>query len=79
MSCTSGVLEHPEQSPGSEPVEEPLAGSLSLLQHHGSSCHQVMSAVMRVVNAVSFLEEGSANGSAHLAEIATGSTLSELR
>ena len=75
-----GVLERPEQptSPAGEPVEAPLAGSSSL-QQHGQSCHGVTPAVTRAGNAAHSLRERNANDSAHLAEIATDSTLSELR
>ena len=75
-----GVLERPEQptSPAGGPVEAPLAGSSSL-QQHGHSRHGVTPAVTRAGNAARSLRERSANDSAHLAEIATDSTLSELR
>ena len=75
-----GVLERPEQptSPAGGPVEPPLAGSSSL-QQHGQSRHGVTPAVMRAGNATRSLRERSANDSAHLAEIATDSTLSELQ
>ena len=75
-----GVLERPEQptSPAGEPVEAPLAGSSSL-QQHGQSRHEVTPAVTPAGNAARSLRERSANDSAHLAEIATDSTLSELR
>ena len=75
-----GVLERPEQptSPAGGLVEAPLAGSSSL-QQHGQSRHGVTPAVTRVGNAARSLRERSANDSAHLAEIATNSTLSELR
>ena len=75
-----GVLERPEQPilPAGGPVEAPLAGSSSL-QQHGRSRHGVMPAVTRAGNAARSLRERSANNSAHLAEIATDSTLSELR
>ena len=75
-----GVLERPEQptSPAGGPVEAPLAGSSSL-QQHGQLRHGVTPAVTRAGNAARSLRERSANDSAHLAEIATDSTLSELR
>ena len=74
------VLERPEQptSPAGGPVEAPLAGSSSL-QKHGQSHHGVTPAVTRAGNAVRPFREHSANDSAHLAEITTDSTLSELR
>ena len=59
-------------------MEAPLAGS-SLLQQHGQSRHEATSAVTRAGNAARALRERRANDSAHLAEIATDSTLSELR
>ena len=64
--------------PADEPVEAPLAESSSL-QRHGQSRHGVTTAVTRAGNAARSLRECSANDSAHLAEIATDSTLSELR
>ena len=75
-----GVLERPQQPtpPAGGPVEAPLA-ALSSLQQHGQSCHGVTPAVAPAGNAARFLRERSANDSAHLAEIATDSTLSELR
>ena len=75
-----GVLEHPEQStsPAGGPAEAPLAGSSSL-QQHGQSPHGVTPAVTRAGNAARSLRERKANDSAHLAEIATDSMLSELR
>ena len=75
-----GVLERPEQptSPADGPVEAPLAG-WSPLQQYGQSRHGVTPAVTRASNAARSLRERSANDSAHLAEIATDSTLSELR
>ena len=75
-----GVPERPEQptSFAGGPVEAPLAGSSSL-QQHGQSRHGVTPAVTRVGNAACSLRERRANDSAHLAEIATDSTLSELR
>ena len=75
----SGVLERPEQptSPAGGPVEAPLAGSSSL-QQHGQSRHGATPAVTRAGNAARSLRERRANDSAHLAEIATDGTLSEL-
>ena len=75
-----GVLERPEQptSPAGGPVEAPLAGSSSLQQHEESR-HGVTPAVTRAGNAARSLREHRANDSAHLVEIATDSTLSELR
>ena len=74
------VLKRPEKStsPAGGPVEAPLAG-LSSLQQHGQSRHGVTPAVTRAGNAARSLRERRANDSAHLAEIATASTLSELR
>ena len=75
-----GVLERPERptSPAGGPVEAPLAGSSSR-QQDGQSRHGVTPAVTRAGNAARFLRERRANDSAHLAEIATDSTVSELR
>ena len=75
-----GVLERPEQptSPAGGLVEAPLAGSSSL-QQHGQSRHGVTPAVTRAGNAARSLRERRANDSAHLAEITTDSTLSDLR
>ena len=75
-----GVFERPKQptSPAGGPVEAPLAESSSL-QQHGQSRHGVTPAVTRAGNAARSFRERSANDSAHLAEIATDSTLSELR
>ena len=75
-----GVLERPEQptSPAGGPVEAPLARSSSL-QQHGQSRHGVTPAVTRAGNTARSLRERRANDSAHLAEIATDGTLSELR
>ena len=75
-----GVLERPEQptSPAGGPAEAPLAGSSSL-QQHGQLRHGVTPAVTRAGNAAHSLRERRANDSAHLAEIATDGTLSELR
>ena len=75
-----GVLERPEQptSPADGLLEAPLAGSSSL-QQHGQSRHGVTPAVTRAGNAARSLKERSANDSAYLAEVATDSTLSELR
>ena len=57
-------------------MEAPLAGSSSL-QQHGQSRHGVTPAVTRAGNAARSLRERRANDSAHLAEIATDSTLSQ--
>ena len=75
-----GVLEHPEQpmSLGWENVEAPLAGPLPL-QHHGSSRHQVMPAVMRAGNKTQSIKERNGNDCTHLVEIATDSILCQLR
>ena len=75
-----GVLERPEQptSPAGGPLESPLAGSSSI-QQHGQSRHGLTPAATREGNAARSLRERSANDSAHLAEIAIDSTLSELR
>ena len=75
-----GVLKRPNQptSPAGGPVEAPLAGSSSL-QQHGQSRHGVTPAVTRAGNLARSLRERRANDSAHLAEIATDGTLSELR
>ena len=75
-----GVLERLEQptSPAGEPVEAPLAGSSSL-QRHEQSRLGVTPAVTRAGNAARSLRERKANDSAHLAEIATDGTQSELR
>ena len=75
-----GVLERPEQptSPAGGPVEVPLAGSSSP-QQYGQPRHGVTPAVTRAGNAARSLRERRANDSAQLEEIATDSTLSELR
>ena len=75
-----GVLERPEQSTSSAggAVKVPLAGSSSL-QQRGHSHDEAMPAVTRAGNAARSLRERSSNDSAHLADIATDSTLSELR
>ena len=75
-----GVLERPEQptSPAGGPVEAPLAGSSSLQQQRQSR-HGVTPAVTRADNAARSLRERRANDSAHLSEIATDATPSELR
>ena len=59
-------------------MEAPLAGSSSL-QQHGQSRHGVTPAVTRAGNAARSLRKRRANDSAHLAEIATDGTLSELQ
>ena len=75
-----GVLEHPVQSmlPDCEYVEATLAGSLPL-QHHGPSRHQVTPAATRADNASQSIRERNDVDCTHLVEIATDSTLSELR
>ena len=75
-----GVLERSEQptSPAGGPVEAPLAGSSSL-QQHGLSRHGMTPVVTRAGNAARSLRERRANDSAHLAEITTDGTLSEVR
>ena len=65
-------------SPGCEHVEAPLAGPLPL-QHHGPSRHQVTPATIRAGNATQSIKERNDNGCIHLVEIATDSTLSQLR
>ena len=73
-----GVLERPDQptSPAGGPVEASFEGSSSP-QQYGQSRHGVTPAVTRAGNAARSLRELSANDSAHLAEFATDSTLSE--
>ena len=75
-----GILEHPEQpmSPGWEHVEAPLAGPLPL-QHHGPSRHQVTPAATRASDATQSIKERNDNDCTYLVEIATDSTLSQLR
>ena len=75
-----GVLEHSEQlmSPSCEHVEAPPAGPLPL-QHHGPSRHQVTPATMRAGNATQSIKERNDIDCIHLVEIATDSTLSQLR
>ena len=74
------VLERPEQptSPAGGPVKAPLVWSSSL-QQHGQLRHGVMPVATRAGNAARSLRERRANDSAHLGEIATDSTLSELQ
>ena len=75
-----GVLERPGQptSPADGPVEALLAGSSSL-QQYKQSRHGVTPVMTRAGNAARSLRKRSANDSAHLAEVATDSTLFELR
>ena len=75
-----GVLEYPEQpiSLGCENVKAPLAGPLPL-QHHGSSRHEVMTAVTRAGNEMQSIKERNDNDCTHLVEIATDSIPSQLR
>ena len=75
-----GVLEHPGQpmSPGCEHAEAPLPGPLPL-QHHGPSRHQVTRATTRAGNATQSIKKRNDNDCIHLVEIATDSTLSQLR
>ena len=75
-----GALEHPEQptSSGCEHVEAPFARPLPL-QHHGPSRHQVTPAVTRAGNATQSIKERNGNDCTRLVEIATDSTLSQLR
>ena len=65
-------------SSGCEHVEAPLAGPLPL-QYHGPSRHQVTPATMRADNATQSIKERNDNDCIHLVEIATDSTLSQLR
>ena len=74
-SLTGEVPEQPT-SPNGRPVEAPFEGSSSL-QQHGQSHHGMTPVVTRAGNAAHSLRELSANDSAHLAEFATNSTLSE--
>ena len=75
-----GALEHPEQSmsSGCEHVEAPFARTLPL-QHHGPSRHQVTPAATRAGNATQSIKERNGNDCTRLVEIATDSTLSQLR
>ena len=74
------VVEHPEQSmsPGDEPVEVLLEGSLQL-QYQELSRHLVTIAATWAGNAARSFRERSINDISHLAETATDSTLPELR
>ena len=75
-----GIFERPEQptSPAGGPVKSPLAES-SLLQQREHSRYGVTPAMTRADNAMRSLRVRSANDPTNLAEIATDSTLSELR
>ena len=75
-----GALEHPEQpmSSGCEHVEAPFARPLPL-QHHGPSPHQVTPEATRAGNATQSIKERNNNDRTRLVEIATDSTLSQLR
>ena len=75
-----GVSEHPEQpmSPGCKHVKAPLAGPLPL-KHHEPSRHQVTPAATRAGNAMQSIRGRNDNDCTHLVEIATDSTLSQLR
>ena len=59
-------------------MEAPLEGLLPI-HHHGQLRHHVTPTVKRVYNASRSFRESCSNDSAHLAEIATDITLSELR
>ena len=65
------------RSPGGESMEAPLEGTLPI-HYHGQLHHHVTSTVKRADNAVHSFRDSSSNDSAHLAEIATDITLSEL-
>ena len=75
-----GALEHPEQpmSSGCEHVEATFVRPLPL-QHHGPSRHQVTPEATRTGNATQSIKERNNNDCTHLVEIATDSTLSQLR
>ena len=75
-----GALEHPEQpmSSGCEHVEVLFARPLPL-QHHGPSRHQVTPEATRAGNATQSIKERNDNDCTRLVEIATDSTLSQLR
>ena len=77
---TEGALEHPEQPMSSdcEHVEAPFARPLPL-QHHGPSRHQVTPAATQAGNATQSIKERNDNDCTRLVEIATDSTLSQLR
>ena len=70
-----GVLEHPEQpmSPGCEHVRTVAASTSWTFRH------QVTSAATRAGNATQSIKERNDNDCTHLVEIATDSTLSQLR
>ena len=65
-------------SSGCEHVEAPFAKPLPL-QHHGPSCQQVTPEETRAGNATHSIEERNDNDCTRLVEIATDSTLSQLR
>ena len=65
-------------SSGCEHVEAPFARPLPL-QHHGPSRHQVTPAATRAGNATQSIKDRNDNDCTHLVEIATDSTLSQLR
>ena len=75
-----GALEHPEQpmSSGCEHVGAPFARLLPL-QHHGPSRHQVTPEGTQAGNATQSIKERNDNDCTRLVEIATDSTLSQLR
>ena len=75
-----GALEHPGQPMLSafEHVEAPFARPLPL-QHHEPSRHQVTPAVTRAGNATQSIKERNDSDCTRLVEIATDSTLSQLR
>ena len=75
-----GALEHPEQpmSSGCEHVEAPFARPLPL-QHHGPLRHQVTPAATRAGNPTQSIKEHNGNDCTRLVEIATDSTLPQLR
>ena len=75
-----GALEHPEQpmSSGCEYVEAPFARPLPL-QHHGPSRRQVTPEATRAGNATQSIKERNDSDCTRLVEIATNSTLSQLR
>ena len=66
------------RSPGGESMEAPPEGTLPI-HYHGQLHHHVTSTVKRADNAVHSFRDSSSNDSAHLAEIATDITLSELK
>ena len=75
-----GALEHPKQSmsSGCEHVEAPFARPLPL-QHHGPLRHQVTPEATRAGNATQSIKGRNDNDCTRLVEIATDSTLSQLR